>query len=274
MPMSPATDGAAPGVLTANLTAVNQSVDVKDAAQVVVQITGTFTGTVVFEQSSNGTDWVAAPLTFANAVAQGVATQHAGAGAVNALYAGVVHGSRFRVRMSAFTSGTAVVLVEAFVGVRMPTALAAQGSRTASDGYSPALAQDTIGLNVGWNGTTWDRIRTGRARASGMNGLSVDTGTQGIASLNAATTAVAGTVLDGGSAHGVHAVQVVGGGATWTVVLEGTLDGTNWFTLGTIDNTNTSGGYLAVADRPCIQIRARTTVAPAAALTARIASVA
>jgi hypothetical protein len=97
-------------------------------------------------------------------------------------------------------------------------------------------------------------------------------GTTATTSLTAVTTATAGTALNVGTARTKHALHVTGGGTTWACVLEGTLDGTAWFTLGTLDNTNPSGGYLAVIDRPVLQIRARTTSNPNAALTARIVS--
>lgn len=75
----------------------------------VVQITGTFVGTLSFEATLDGTNW--AGLT---GVSVGAASQDSLSGTATAagMWKGNVAGyAKFRVRMSAYTSGTAVVTV-------------------------------------------------------------------------------------------------------------------------------------------------------------------
>lgn len=102
------------GVTTGTLTAANQTVTVNTAAdeRVGVQITGTFVGTVTFEATIDGTNWVACAMTAA-ADATIVTTATA-----PGLFRGeTIPFVQFRVRCSAFTSGSIVVSVaEAQVG--------------------------------------------------------------------------------------------------------------------------------------------------------------
>jgi hypothetical protein len=276
--MGPMTDGRAPGELVASLAAANAVAGpILDAQYVAVQVTGTFVATVVFEQSNDNVNWVPCLLQPVALQSTAMAASFAKtSGAANDAFAGAVPAEFFRVRMSARTSGTADVRVAAYSQPILDGPRAPQGVRAQSDAYTPGAAQDTLGLNLAMNlAGTWDRLRMGRARTAAnlQGGLGVDHGTAPLTTLAAVTTAVAGTALDLGSVKAVHAVQVTGGGATWAVILEGSMDGATWFPLGTIDNTNATGGYLAVADRPVSYLRARSTAAPAAALTARIASV-
>lgn len=59
-------------------------------------------------------------------------------------------------------------------------------------------------------------------------------GVQGFASLTDVSVTGAGAVLNGGASRSNHAL-VVSGSGTATVVLEGSLDGGNFYPLGTAD---------------------------------------
>lgn len=97
---------------TGTLTAVSQGVqiDVSDQDEVSFQVTGTFVGTVVPEISIDGVNFVAAAVVPYDSTTPG--TPVASATAPGAWYARNVTTARlFRVRCSAFTSGSIVVTV-------------------------------------------------------------------------------------------------------------------------------------------------------------------
>ena len=102
-----------PGQTTGTLTTAESVVSalVEGADNVVVQITGTWTGTITFEASVDGTNW------FANAVkntsevnATTLVTTRTTNGLSSMQFAGCPY---FRLRMSAYTSGTANVIIHA-----------------------------------------------------------------------------------------------------------------------------------------------------------------
>lgn len=80
--------------------------NLRGAGSVSVQLTGTWTATVTFEVSNDGTNWVAIELTTPDGAAP--ATTSTG----NGIFCGPV-GSyfKFRARCSAYTSGTIVTTV-------------------------------------------------------------------------------------------------------------------------------------------------------------------
>ena len=56
------------------------------------------------------------------------------------------------------------------------------------------------------------------------------------------------------------ALQVVSDGVTaWTVLLQGSVDGTNWVTLATHAHTDGSGAILWTTDKPVPYVRANVT---------------
>lgn len=169
----------------------------------------------------------------------------------------------------------------------------------ASDGQAAANALVTGTFNYGFNGTTWDRTRTFAGNADAVtpatlgllgslahlvafdgtnfdrlhtneasptiaNKLAVSPGTGAMTSLSAAAANGAGTAFDLGVAHKNFALQVTEGGTVTTgvVTLEGSVDGTNYFTLGISYDAavDTSGDIKWTADRPVIFVRANLTV--------------
>jgi hypothetical protein len=97
------------GSATGNLTALNQAVTVNAAPidKIGISITGTFTATVSFEATLDGTNWVAVAAGAGATPATPVTTATAPGVFVADCYQFV----GFRVRCSAFTSGTAAVVV-------------------------------------------------------------------------------------------------------------------------------------------------------------------
>lgn len=80
--------------------------------------------------------------------------------------------------------------------------------------------------------------------------------------LDAATGTGAGTALDLGVARRSFGFQVSHTGDPSAVIvdLEGSIDGSNWFVLGTWDETSiNSGDIVFVVDKPVTQIRGNLT---------------
>jgi hypothetical protein len=76
--------------------------------------------------------------------------------------------------------------------------------------------------------------------------------------LNGATATGAGTPIPVGGAR-TYGIQVrhTGGPASAVIVLEGTINGEDYFTLGTWDSsTNASGDIVWIVDKPVAMIRA------------------
>lgn len=102
-----------PGEQSGTLAAADAvvTVGVEDADHVLFQVTGTWVGTITPEISVNGTDWVAQAVkssTQTNATT--LITSFTSNGVSSLTTTGVPY---FRVRMSAYTSGTATVLIHA-----------------------------------------------------------------------------------------------------------------------------------------------------------------
>lgn len=98
------------GVVTGTLTALNQAVTLPTATQcdkVGVQITGTFVGTISFEGTLDGTNWVSVAL----GAAATPATPATSASAAGVFVGDLFQFVGFRVKMTAFTSGSAVITV-------------------------------------------------------------------------------------------------------------------------------------------------------------------
>lgn len=81
-----------------------------------------------------------------------------------------------------------------------------------------------------------------------------------IRSLNAVTATGAGGELDLKVVRGKFGLQVTHTGAptACVVALQGTIDGTNWFTLGSW-STLTSGDIVFITDKPVLKVRANLT---------------
>lgn len=106
------TNGVASTVVTGTLGTLNATVDgatdLSNYASVRVQITGTFSGTVTFQSSVDGTTWVTRSLSPATIASQATITATA---TTPGIWFGDVGGRYFRVNMTAYTSGTATATI-------------------------------------------------------------------------------------------------------------------------------------------------------------------
>lgn len=102
----PSTQSATLGIADAALTLA-----VDDADSVALQITGTFTGTITFEASVDGTNWASVAVKASSqTTATTLVTTTTAAGVFTLNTQGLPY---VRARMSAYTSGSATALARA-----------------------------------------------------------------------------------------------------------------------------------------------------------------
>jgi hypothetical protein len=91
--------------------------------------------------------------------------------------------------------------------------------------------------------------------------LSVGAGLPPLVGQNAAGTTGAGTVYDQGVCHGnfTVAVTVTGAPSGCAVQLQGSLDGTNWYSLGAATSNTSGTAAVSVANSPARYVRANLT---------------
>ncbi len=258
-----------PNTETASAESVSTVLTGRGGAWLSVQLTGPFVATVLFEQSNNGATWVALPLVSSTAVL-GTAP------VITATAVGVWHGpcaaDQYRVRISAFTSGTVALTVAASSNLALHVPPIAS---TTVDTELPtaAVLSDTIanpttamvgGAIMLYNGTTWERART-VGGATGIGVQAVNTGSGVLQSFAAGSTAIAnGVALSMGAARNTHTMVLVATGTptTGTVQMQGSLDGTSWFSMGAAQSPLAAGvTQITVTDINAIQVRAIITVA-------------
>lgn len=102
-----------PGLETGTLGALNAAVtvDIESADHVVFQVTGTWVGTITFEVSVDGTNYVSQACKRSSETnSTTLVTTRTDNGVAALTTVGVPH---FRLRMSAYTSGTATVTIHA-----------------------------------------------------------------------------------------------------------------------------------------------------------------
>lgn len=100
--------------LNNSLSALNATAEINTNgfSTVSVQVTGTFVGTNYFEATIDGTNWTAIYMILTSGMAP--ITNASNAYASGTIFTGKVNGyTKFRVRMAAYTSGTAVVSIVA-----------------------------------------------------------------------------------------------------------------------------------------------------------------
>lgn len=263
-----ATTGAM--TLTPNTAAGTQgSADTKiDTSQygrwVSLQTNGTFGATIVFECSNDAVNWVGVILSRPDLGSSASSTN-----AANTVWMGTIPARYFRLRCSAYSSGTVGAVVEIHpmpVGGVVDTELV--GNWVVGDGVSNATAAPPVNsFGSIYNGSTWDRWRAASALPNSGTGVAaVATGRVQISSLTAVTSTGAGSVQDFSVPMSKFTVQTTftGSPTAVTVVLEGSLDNTFWYPLvGVAASAGelTAGGYAQFsADKPVRYLRANLTV--------------
>lgn len=151
--------------VTGTLSAAAQAVtitDMADADGMLVAVSGTFSGTISFEASINGTDWYVILMSRASS-GTGEASRALTGATLEAWRANIAGWTSFRVRCSAYTSGTATVRL-------LPVALPFEPPMNASIGGTVS-ANATAQNNVFYNDST-----TAQAAAATVTGTSRDVG--------------------------------------------------------------------------------------------------
>lgn len=273
-----------------NLTANGQTVgpvDTADFEYIAIQIGAVaLVGTIVFEQSLDGIVWTGCALQRLDSTNSNVVNTLVNPG-TSLIYYGPCPGKFFRVRSTAYTSGSTNITILPVEGsvAQLIFNNAVGGSTTPADAQAnPTTAVIEEAFNMAFNNTTWDRLRnaTGIAGAGGLgSSLAVASGSYTKVSHAAATTVVAGGALDGALARKDHSLHVTGTGVGATVTLEGSLDNATWFPLpltapvgggGTIAaNAGTTNGYYTAVGA-VRSIRANITAITSGAVTTNIAS--
>lgn len=108
--------------------------DVRGFSTAIINITGTFVGTVIFEYTIDNTNW---NTLSANII--GSSTQETGATAAGKWRVNVAGFLKVRVRCSAYTSGTMAVTIRA-VNSSMASGASGEGSGLASSANTPSIA--------------------------------------------------------------------------------------------------------------------------------------
>ncbi len=96
------------GTTTGTLTALNGTVEfaIDDADHFSVQLTGTWVGTVSFEATIDGTNWVSVAWINSSSTSKTTAVISTTA---NGVFYHDVFSTKFRVKMTSYTSGTVTV---------------------------------------------------------------------------------------------------------------------------------------------------------------------
>lgn len=134
--------------------------NVQGLASLAVDVAGAMTATLVFEYTINGSNWYTMTV---NVV--GSSTTATGATAAGKWTGNVAGYSAVRIRCSAYTSGNPVMTLRAVLsgGSSGSSSSAGGDIQTAgADTESNTANAQTVNSRIsGFNGTTWDRIRTG-----------------------------------------------------------------------------------------------------------------
>jgi hypothetical protein len=157
--------------LTGSATANNTDLVSTDAAGyrwVTIQVTGTFAATAAFQQSNDNTNWVSLPLGTATATS-GQGSALTSASVTGGVFAGPLSCRYVRVRTTAYTSGTPAVVVDMWAvpppvlsPILNSSLVVSGGQAIGSDATSlGSFTSVSVGsANFGWNGASWDRLRT------------------------------------------------------------------------------------------------------------------
>jgi hypothetical protein len=146
------------GTLAANGQSVSIT-EMVDADGMLVTISGTFSGSIAFEASVNGTDWYSLLMSRASSGTGELSRALTGT-TLEAYRANIAGWTRFRVRCSAYTSGTATIRL-------LPVALAFEPPMNSTIGgtvTANAVAQNNVFYNDSVTAQAANATVTGTAR--------------------------------------------------------------------------------------------------------------
>lgn len=146
------------GTLAANGQSVSIT-DMVDADGMLVTISGTFSGSIAFEASVNGTDWYSLLMSRSSSGTGELSRALTGT-TLEAYRANIAGWTRFRVRCSAYTSGTATIRL-------LPVALAFEPPMNSTIGgtvTANAVAQNNVFYNDSVTAQAANATVTGTAR--------------------------------------------------------------------------------------------------------------
>lgn len=247
---------ATPRIVSASGSALNAEICPSTEVlgrSVSIQVTGTFSATYTFQASNDATNWRSVILqridVAANATNDTVA---------NYIYRGNVPSRYFRCILSSYTSGTATG-----IALFSPNSDAANmPTTTAGDAIAGQQTLDVNTRNLAFNGSTYDRLRSG-AQSAVTGRLSIVSGTSVTQALSAVAVTGASATTDYGAAHSKHSMQVVltGSPTVVTVALEASLNGSQWMTAATWSTGagQASGDIVFTSDKPVRYVRANLT---------------
>lgn len=147
-------------------TNVIAATDVKSYRWASVQIAGTFVGTITFECSNDGITYFAVPLLDSRTTSGSASTTTTTTG----VYSGALAGRYFQARVSSYTSGTVTSTAEfsslttVFPTMSIDTELSA--AATLADATTNPSTTALASYKFNFNGTTWDRARSGSITAT------------------------------------------------------------------------------------------------------------
>jgi hypothetical protein len=233
---------AATGVTTATVSTLG-------AKQAVFRVTGTYTGFAATVQVTyDGTNYVTVGSNQAyidGLGVSGVGTAITATAATGTVFVETWGAQAARLNVTAVSTGTANITMTANAFASIPDSKLPTAAASADALSNPTVTQ--IGVeNMGFNGTTWDRLRTTDALDAVPNTttgiLAVGAGPgfdrkQNPANLGTAANSAITVVVDGADSITFD----IGTGTTGTITFEYTTDDTNWTThssalkLGSID---------------------------------------
>ena len=227
-------------VLAANAVLTGTSEDISEFSHIIVSLFashGSATDGVQLQQSLNGTDW-------------DLIDAYTLPATTGKTFSAPVQGKFFRV---VFTNGATLQTVFRLQTIfskqtKKGSSVRPQDGRTNENDFDEVLA-----YGMGWNGTTWDRIKS---TAGALNVVQTDVSTSGNLAAAAQTVVLA---LVGNNAA---AAQITG---TWvgTITFEASLDGTTWTGINAVSaststpqTTTTVNGLYRLTPGGLQQIRA------------------
>lgn len=230
------------------------------------QLTGTWSATVQIQFSNNNNTWIAGnAINVSN-------LNYTGANITgNGVYACLAFGRYYRIRTTAYASGTIVLnfTLKSIPPAYFSNNLAVDVLKLpANSALSDTIARNINTTTVGSaqlfdNGVNLVRARGYGGTGEGLGRGKVATGTGSLLMLSSVSAPTNGLAVDLGCAYDRMSFQVIvasGSVTSATIVIDGSLNGIDWGDIHTINFAGVSGSIFAPSsERPAIFFRARLT---------------